>query len=93
MHGCVYLSGSADSNDFWPCAMNIRALTIFNKAEAGITAHCILDTSKKGYYIEYNYYLNDYYDLALDKAYTKADMIGIAQGYELFGKYNDSESW
>ncbi len=65
--------------------LNIGAFGIYNKADAGITMHCIYDPDLEQYYMEFIYYIIDLYDFPLLDILDKMNALGLARCYELYG--------
>lgn len=73
--------------------LNGAALGTFNEASASITLHCWYNSKTGNYWMEYKYYLIDFYDFEKLYLLYEQDALGIANSYELFGRYSGICSW
>lgn len=72
---------------------NLSAFGTYNKADAAVTLHCIYDPASETYYMEYVYYLIDFYDFSFYKVLYNLDKLGLAKSYELYGVCPGDVSW
>lgn len=95
MDGCLYLDSNkkTDLSTIASIMNNIAAFGTFNDADAGITLHCVYDPETEKYTMDFRYYLIDYYDFPLIDGLKQQDMLGLAQGYELYGWLEDTVTW
>ncbi len=95
MDGCLYFDSNKkiDLSTIASIMNNIAAFGTFNDADAGITLHCVYDPEAEKYTMDFRYYLIDYYDFPLTDGLKKQDMLGLAQGYELYGWLEDTVTW
>lgn len=93
--GCKYLiNGGRDIiENLEQGVINGAAVGTFNEAAASITLHCFYDSQTERYWMEYNYYLIDYYDFEKLPILLEQDALGVAQSYELFGCCRGICSW
>ena len=97
-NGCHYVDYAGDMDIAWAgdAALNVLfspvALGTFNDADAGITMHCTYDAEKKEYFMEYFYYIIDYYDFSNLQFLYEQDALGLAKSYELYG-YTHGYTW
>ncbi len=92
--GCAYNDCTMDD---WrqniDSLLNIGAFGIYNKADAGVTVHCIYDPDTKQYSMEFIYYIIDLYDFALYDELNEMNALGLARCYELYGVSSGVTSW
>lgn len=95
MDGCLYFDSNKkiDLSTIASIMNNIAAFGTFNDADAGITLHCVYDPETEKYTMDFRYYLIDYYDFPLTDGLKQQDMLGLAQGYELYGWLEDTVTW
>lgn len=64
----------------------MQAMGTFNRSPATVVLHCTYNAATNSYYMEYIYYLTDYYNFDIADIYEEQNMLGLAKSYELFGK-------
>lgn len=73
--------------------LNVSAFGIYNRAQAGVTAHCTYNPDINIYTIEYKYYIIDFYDFTLYEYLDKVNALGLARAYELYGTVSGKMIW
>lgn len=93
--GCSYHDTTTvfDMEQNLDALFNLSAFGIYNAADAAVTLHCIYDPDSGVYYMEYVYYLIDFYDFSFYDILYNLDKLGLARSYELYGTCPGNVSW
>lgn len=93
--GCSYHDTTTvfDMEQNLDALFNLSAFGIYNVADAAVTLHCIYDPDSGVYYMEYIYYLIDFYDFSSYDILYNLDKLGLARAYELYGTCPGNVSW
>lgn len=93
--GCEYhdCTGLTDWKQNMDALLNIGAFGIYNKADAGVTLHCMYNPDEEEYYMEYVYYIIDFYDFTFYDILDEMNALGLARSYELYGVVTGEAAW